>query len=161
TRILVVVEGLYSMEGHVCELPAISAVCRKYKANLYVDEAHSIGALGASGRGICELKGVDPAQVDVLMGTFTKSFGGWGGYVAASHAVCNKIRVAQMATARSQMAPIVCAQILQALHVLRDTELGKKKLVSLQANARALRQGLIKMGCNVLGDDSSPIVPMM
>jgi len=55
------------------------------QAYLYVDEAHSIGALGPTGRGICEHYGVNPFEVDILMGTFTKSFGSSGGYVAASH----------------------------------------------------------------------------
>ena len=60
------------MEGDICDLPAIVQVCKKYKAYLYVDEAHSIGALGPTGRGICEQTGVDPVDVDILMGTFTK-----------------------------------------------------------------------------------------
>ena len=55
------------------------------QAYLYVDEAHSIGALGPTGRGVCEYYGVDPSEVDILMGTFTKSFGSAGGYVTASH----------------------------------------------------------------------------
>lgn len=56
-----------------------------FQAYLYVDEAHSIGAMGPTGRGITEYLGVDPADVDIMMGTFTKSFGGCGGYIAASH----------------------------------------------------------------------------
>ena len=62
-----------------------------FQAYLYVDEAHSIGALGPTGRGVCEYYGVDPSEVDILMGTFTKSFGSSGGYVAASH-VCSIIQ---------------------------------------------------------------------
>lgn len=54
------------------------------QAYTYLDEAHSIGAIGKSGRGVCELLGVDPADVDIMMGTFTKSFGSCGGYIAAS-----------------------------------------------------------------------------
>ena len=77
-KILVVVEGIYSMEGAVCRLPEIVAICKKYKAYIYVDEAHSIGALGKTGRGICEHTGISPDDIDVLMGTFTKSFGGMG-----------------------------------------------------------------------------------
>ena len=160
-RILVVIEGLYSMEGHVADLQPILAVCQKYKAHLYVDEAHSIGALGPTGRGVCELKGVSPKDVDVLMGTFTKSFGGLGGYIAANKDVCDMIRAAQKAAVRTQMSPVVIAQVLQALHLLRDTELGKKKLANLQNNAKLFREGLEKMGCTVLGDADSPIVPMM
>eukprot|EP00961_Rhodomonas_salina_P040813 548388-Rhodomonas_salina.3 len=83
-KILVVVEGLYSMEGEICRLKEIVAVCKKYKAYLYVDEAHSIGALGRTGRGVLEHCGVNPEDVDIMMGTFTKSFGSVGGYIAAS-----------------------------------------------------------------------------
>ena len=70
-KVLVVVEGVYSMEGELAPLPDIVAVCKRYRAYLYLDEAHSIGALGATGRGVCEALGVDPGDVDVMMG---KSF---------------------------------------------------------------------------------------
>lgn len=63
-------------------LPEIVALKKKYKAYLYLDEAHSIGAVGPSGRGVTELFGVNPADVDMMMGTFTKSFGAAGGYIA-------------------------------------------------------------------------------
>merc|ERR1740130_2077843 len=75
SKILIMVEGIYSMEGELCPLASIIAVKKKYNCYLYVDEAHSIGALGKQGGGICEQSGVDPTDVDVLMGTFTKSFG--------------------------------------------------------------------------------------
>jgi serine palmitoyltransferase len=74
-KILVVTEGLFSMEGEILELPAISRVCKRYKAYLYVDEAHSIGALGRSGKGVREHCDVHKDAVDVWMGTFTKAFG--------------------------------------------------------------------------------------
>ncbi|KAJ3058054.1 serine palmitoyltransferase component, partial [Rhizoclosmatium hyalinum] len=74
-KILVVVEGLYSMEGNICNLPGIVALRNKYKFYLYLDEAHSVGAMGPNGRGICDYYGIDPSNVDILMGTFTKSFG--------------------------------------------------------------------------------------
>ncbi|RVX17924.1 Long chain base biosynthesis protein 2a [Vitis vinifera] len=107
-KIIVVVEGIYSMEGELCKLPEIVAICKKYKvcsstqknlqssgacyryasmtykAYVYLDEAHSIGAVGKTGRGVCELLGVDTADVDIMMGTFTKSFGSCGGYIAGS-----------------------------------------------------------------------------
>ncbi|KAF3651957.1 Long chain base biosynthesis protein 2a [Capsicum annuum] len=84
TKIIVVVEGIYSMEGELCKLSEIIAICKKYKAYVYLDEAHSIGAVGKTGKGVCELLGVDTADVDVMMGTFTKSFGSCGGYIAGS-----------------------------------------------------------------------------
>lgn len=70
------------MEGSIVRLPEIVALKRKYKAYLYLDEAHSIGAVGPTGRGVVEYFGMDPSDVDVLMGTFTKSFGAVGGYIA-------------------------------------------------------------------------------
>ena len=64
------------------KLPEVMALKKKYKAYLYLDEAHSIGALGPNGKGVCDYWGVDPNEVDIMMGTFTKSFGAAGGYLA-------------------------------------------------------------------------------
>ncbi|GAB0089059.1 serine palmitoyltransferase 2 [Sergentomyia squamirostris] len=81
-KILIVVEGIYSMEGSIVKLPEIVALKKKYKAYLYLDEAHSIGASGPHGRGIVDYFGINSRDVDILMGTFTKSFGSAGGYIA-------------------------------------------------------------------------------
>jgi len=72
------------MEGSIVKLPEIIALKKKYKAYLYLDEAHSIGALGLTGRGVVEYYGCNPKDIDILMGTFTKSFGSAGGYIAGS-----------------------------------------------------------------------------
>ena len=72
------------MEGSLVKLPEVVALKKKYKAYLYLDEAHSIGAMGPRGRGVTDYFGVDPNDVDIMMGTFTKSFGAAGGYIAAS-----------------------------------------------------------------------------
>ncbi|NWQ66289.1 SPTC2 palmitoyltransferase, partial [Anthoscopus minutus] len=80
-KILILVEGIYSMEGSIVRLPEVIALKKKYKSYLYLDEAHSIGALGPSGRGVVEYFGLNPEDVDVMMGTFTKSFGAAGGYI--------------------------------------------------------------------------------
>ena len=72
------------MEGSLAKLPEVVALKKKYKAYLYLDEAHSIGAMGPRGRGVTDYFGVDPNDVDIMMGTFTKSFGAAGGYIAAS-----------------------------------------------------------------------------
>ena len=78
-KIIIVIEGIYSMEGEMSPLSEIVAIKKKYKCYLYVDEAHSIGAVGKTGRGVAEYWGVNPDDVDVFMGTFTKSFGAVGG----------------------------------------------------------------------------------
>ena len=82
------------MEGSLAKFPEVVALKKKYKAYLYLDEAHSIGAMGPRGRGVTDYFGVDPNDVDIMMGTFTKSFGAAGGYIAASEvralvALCN------------------------------------------------------------------------
>ena len=74
----------FSMEGSIVKLPEVIELKKKYQAYLYLDEAHSIGAMGPNGRGVTDYFGIDPKDVDIMMGTFTKSFGSAGGYIAAS-----------------------------------------------------------------------------
>jgi serine palmitoyltransferase len=120
-RILVVVEGIYSMEGEYCDLRNIVSVSKKYGAYVYLDEAHSIGAMGPTGRGCCEYTGVDPSEVDVLMGTFTKSFGGMGGYVAADKRIIDMLRRECAGSAyHNSLSPVVCQQIISSFQVRRD-----------------------------------------
>jgi len=83
-KILIIVEGIYSMEGETCKLKEIIAIKKKYKCYLWVDEAHSIGAIGDTGRGVTDHHGVNPLDVDILMGTFTKSFASVGGYITGT-----------------------------------------------------------------------------
>ncbi len=73
---------LFSMEGSICRLPQLVKLKNKYKAYLYMDEAHSIGAMGKNGRGIVDYFNINTNDIDILMGTFTKSFGSAGGYLA-------------------------------------------------------------------------------
>ena len=72
------------MEGSICNLPEVIRLKKKYKAYLYLDEAHSIGAMGSHGGGIVDYFGLDPKDIDIMMGTFTKSFGSAGGYIGGS-----------------------------------------------------------------------------
>lgn len=117
-KILVIVEGIYSMEGEYCNLRAISQVCKQYKAYLYLDEAHSIGAMGITGRGCCEYTGVNTQDIDVLMGTFTKSFGGMGGYIASSRDVISHLRQrCAAAVYHNSLSPVVCQQVITSFEV--------------------------------------------
>ena len=118
-KILIVVEGLYSMEGSILKLREIVALKQKYKFYLYVDEAHSIGALGPRGRGICDLQGVDPADIDILMGTFTKSFGAAGGYVASSRAVIAHLRNSSHSSLYAEpMPPPIIQQTITSMKII-------------------------------------------
>ncbi len=91
-RVLVVLEGVYSTDGDIPELPAFIEVKKRHKTFLMVDEAHSIGTIGQSGRGIGEYFGVDPTDVDLWMGTLSKSFASCGGYIAGSQAVVEYLK---------------------------------------------------------------------
>lgn len=163
-RIMVAVEGLYSMEGEVCRLRELVTVAKRYKAYVYLDEAHSIGALGQTGRGACEYCKVDPAKVDVLMGTFTKSFGSCGGYIAASKETVAHIRRHSPAPLYACTMPAPAAQqALSALRTLRGESSweGLRRLERLKGNANYLRRELRDLGLEVLGSEESPILPVM
>ncbi|EED95276.1 predicted protein [Thalassiosira pseudonana CCMP1335] len=164
-RILVIVEGIYSMEGEYCDLRNVVSVCKKYGAYVYLDEAHSIGAMGPTGRGCCEYTGVDPSEVDVLMGTFTKSFGGMGGYIAADKRVVDMLRKECAGSAyHNSLSPVVCQQIISSFKVIMGedgTNIGKQKLNALRDNSNYFRMRLTDMGLHVLGNYDSPIMPVM
>lgn len=165
TKILIVVEGIYSMEGEVLRLPEIVAIKKKYKAYLYVDEAHSIGALGPRGRGVCDHWGVDPADIDILMGTFTKSFGSTGGYIASSKEMISYLRATSFSSISDTMMSVPAAQqIISSMRIIMgedDPEEGKMRLESLRNNSNFFRRRLKELGYQVFGDENSPIVPMM
>ena len=164
-KIMVIVEGIYSMEGEYCDLRNIVAVCKKYGAYVYLDEAHSIGAMGPTGRGCCEYTGVDPADVDILMGTFTKSFGGMGGYVAGNKDVIAYLRKKCAGSSfHNALSPVVCQQIISSFKVIMGedgTDIGKRKLTALRDNSNYFRMRLMDMGLHVLGHFDSPIIPVM
>lgn len=164
-KILICVEGIYSMEGSLVNLPVVVELKKKYKAYLYLDEAHSIGALGKSGRGICEFLNIDVNDIDVLMGTFTKSFGAAGGYIAGSHELIAALRDRSHSHYYGiSMSPAVCQQIISSLRVisgLDGTDDGQRRICQLAANAKYFRQHMKRMGFIVYGNDASPIVPML
>jgi len=117
-KILVIVEGIYSMEGEYSDLRNVVRICKKYGAYVYLDEAHSIGAMGPTGRGLSEYTSTDTADIDIMMGTFTKSFGGMGGYIAAEKETIDFLRRRCSGSAyHNSLSPVVCQQILTSLKV--------------------------------------------
>jgi 8-amino-7-oxononanoate synthase len=165
--ILVVVDGVFSMEGDMAPLPAICDLCERFGARLMVDEAHAAGVLGARGAGTAELLGVED-RVDLRMGTFSKSLASCGGFVAGSGEVIEYLRIQSRAflfTASGVPAAIGAA--LAALRVVRS-EQGRELMESVLANARYLRDGLEARGFAVVaaqplpdGDVVTPIVPVL
>jgi len=164
-KIMVAVEGLYSMEGTMCNLPALINLRKQYKFYLFVDEAHSIGALGGRGRGVCDYFGADTADVDILMGTLTKSFGANGGYVAADKHIIDKLRSTNAGTIYGETpTPPVLVQINTSLRIIQGDLVpgqGEERLQRLAFNSRYLRLGLKRLGFIIYGHDDSPIIPLL
>ena len=164
-KILIIVEGVYSMEGSIVKLPKVIELKKKYKAYLYVDEAHSVGAMGPNGRGVVDFYGVNPRDVDILMGTFTKSFGSAGGYIAGSRKLINFLKVNSHANAyASSMAPAVAQQVITSMKLimgLDGTNDGRRRIEQLSRNAKYFRKRLADMGVITYGHEDSPVVPML
>ncbi|CAG4961737.1 unnamed protein product [Parnassius apollo] len=161
TKIVIVVEGVYSMEGSIVPLAGVVELKRRLGLQLYLDEAHSVGALGARARGAADHCGVAPGDVDVLMGTFTKSFGAAGGYIAGSAKLIRWIRAYGHAhTYAHAMSPPVAAQVLAAMRALR-TPAGLRRVRTLRDNTHYFRRRLREMGVVTYGHNDSPVVPML
>ena len=162
-KIFIVVEGVYSMEGSVVKLPEIVALKKKYGAYIYLDEAHSVGAMGPHGRGVVDYYGLDPKEIDILMGTFTKSFGAAGGYIAGTKSLINHLRVSsQSCYYPASMSPPVCRQVITAMRSIMDPEGdGLARVKQLARNSKYFRKRLEQMGFILYGHDDSPVIPMI
>ncbi|KAI6189985.1 Aminotransferase domain containing protein [Aphelenchoides bicaudatus] len=161
-KILIVVEGIYSMEGTILNLPRLLEVKQKYNAYLFIDEAHSIGALGGTGRGITDYWGCDPQQIDVLMGTFTKSFGAAGGYIAGRKHIIDFLR--QKSPSRfyaSALAPPLISQAIASMEIMMGEEMGRERNEKLIENVRYFRQKLSKLGFLVYGHEDTAIISVL
>jgi 8-amino-7-oxononanoate synthase len=148
-RVLVVAEGLYSMDGDVPDLPGLIAVKRRHKAFLMIDEAHSLGVLGATGRGIREHCGVAGRDVDIWMGTLSKALAGCGGFIAGERALVEHLKYAAPGFVYSVgLAPPLAAASLEALRVMqaepeRVQRLQERgRLLLEQARQRGIDTGL-------------------
>lgn len=164
-KILICVEGLYSMEGTLANLPRLVELKKKYKCYLFVDEAHSIGAMGPTGRGVCEVFGVDPKDIDILMGTFTKSFGAAGGYIACDKWIIDRLRLDMTTPNYSEPTPPpvlaqICASLQTVIGEINPGE-GTERLQRIAFNSRYLRLGLQRLGFIVYGNADSPVIPML
>uniref|UniRef100_A0A8C8ES72 serine C-palmitoyltransferase n=1 Tax=Oncorhynchus tshawytscha TaxID=74940 RepID=A0A8C8ES72_ONCTS len=164
-KILILVEGIYSMEGSIVRLPEVIALKKRYRAYLYLDEAHSIGALGPGGRGVVDYFGLDPRDVDVMMGTFTKSFGAAGGYIGGRKELLEYLRShSHSAVYAASMSPPVVEQIIASMKCIMGedgTTLGRDRVQQLAENTLYFRRRLTEMGFIIYGNNDSPVVPMM
>jgi 8-amino-7-oxononanoate synthase len=163
--VLVVVDGVFSMEGDVAPLPEIVELCRAHGARLMVDEAHGAGVLGARGHGASELHGVENL-VDVRMGTFSKSFASCGGFLAGPSDVVEYLRLQSRAFLfTASNVPAAVGAALAALRIINSDE-GPPLFARVLENARHWRNGLRERGFKVVGADApdhlvTPIVPVL
>jgi 8-amino-7-oxononanoate synthase len=164
---LVVVDGVFSMEGDVCDLPAIVELTRRHGARLMVDEAHGVGVLGDRGAGACELFGLEDV-VDLRMGTFSKSLASCGGFIAGSAEVIEYLRIASRSFIFSASAvPAAVGAALGALRIIRSE--GPELMSRLLENAAYLRRGFHEIGLKVVEpgtlpdgrEATTPVVPVM
>jgi 8-amino-7-oxononanoate synthase len=154
---LVVVDGVYSMEGDIAPLPDIIKVCRKYGARLMVDDAHGIGVLGKTGRGTAEHFGVEK-EVDIIMGTYSKSLASIGGFVAASEEVIHYIKhTSRPLIFSASPPPASVASVIAALDII-DREPERRE--RLWHNTNKMMQAFKQMGYDT-GRAETPIIPLV
>jgi 8-amino-7-oxononanoate synthase len=154
---LVVTDGVFSMEGDIVKLPRLKELCLKYGARLYMDEAHAMGVLGKTGRGTEEHYGSHD-YADILMCTFSKSFGSLGGFVAGEHDVIDYIK--HMARPLIFSASMPPATIASASACLTIIEQEPERVQRLQAIGKKMVAGFKSLGFNV-GGAETPIVPLL
>jgi 8-amino-7-oxononanoate synthase/acyl carrier protein len=158
-RVLVVVEGVYSMDGDFPELTKFIEVKKKHKAFLMVDEAHSIGTMGARGHGIGEHFGINQMDVDLWMGTLSKSFGSCGGYIAGCKEVVEYLKYTAPGFVYSVgLSPSNCAAALASLRVL---EKEPHRVQSVQANSKLFLRLAKERGLNTGLGNNTPVVPVI
>ena len=154
---LIVVDGVFSMLGDLANLPDLCELAGRYGARVLVDDAHSIGVMGAHGRGTAEHFGVED-KVDLVLGTFSKSFGSIGGYVGGSEEVIRWIKHhARSMIFSASLPPASCAATLAALDIVEQEP---ERRARLHENATFLRDGLHALGFDT-GPSVTPVIPIL
>lgn len=154
---LIIVDGVFSMEGDICPLPDIVKIAKKYGARIIVDDAHATGIIGKTGRGTCEYFGLENGEVDLVVGTCSKTFATVGGFVVGDADVIHYIRH----NARSQifsaaLPPASVASINKALELIENDTSRRDNLFRMTDN---LKKGLRELGYD-LGHSTTPIIPV-
>ena len=153
---LVVTDGVFSMEGDVADLPTMVELCKKYNAALMVDEAHGFGVFGRNGRGVCDHFGVTK-DVDLIMGTFSKSFASLGGFIATDKEITNFLRHhSRSYIFTASITPASTAAALKAIDIMEQEPERQEKLWEMTNYAL---DGFRNMGCEI-GNTSTPIIPL-
>lgn len=155
--ILIVTDGVFSMGGDICKLPEIVKLAKKYGARVMVDDAHGLGVLGEHGRGTAEYFGLED-EVDIYMGTFSKSLASLGGYMASTKEVCEYVRhVSRPFIFCASITPANVACARKALEILKREPERVKNLANI---SNYMRQGLKREGIDIIDIDPTPIIPI-
>ncbi|MDY7007400.1 MAG: aminotransferase class I/II-fold pyridoxal phosphate-dependent enzyme [Cyanobacteriota bacterium] len=158
-RILIAIEGVYSTDGDIPDLPKFIEIKQRYKAFLMVDEAHSIGTIGNHGRGISEYFGVDPTDIDLWMGTLSKSFASCGGYIAGSKALVEYLKYTSPGFVYSVgISPPDAASVLAAIRLLKAEP---ERVTQLQQRSRLFLECARDRGLNTGMSKDSPVIPII
>ncbi len=154
--VLIVTDGVFSMSGEICKLPEIVKLAKKYGARVMVDDAHGLGVLGKCGRGTASHFGLEK-DVDIIMGTFSKSLASLGGYMAANERVVDFVKH----TSRPYIfaASITPASVATALTALKILEREPQRVQNLLDISDYMRKGLKKLGIKII-DSATPIIPI-
>lgn len=158
-RVLIIIEGAYSVDGDIPDLPKFIEVKQRHKTFLMVDEAHSIGVLGDRGRGIGEFFGVNPAVVDLWMGTLSKSFASCGGYIAGSRALVEYLKYTAPGFVYS--VGISPPNAASALAAIRQLKAHPERVVQLNQRAKLFLQLAQKQGLDTGMSQNTPIIPII
>lgn len=154
---LIVTDGVFSMSGNIVNLPELVRIAHKYNARIMLDDAHGLGVLGKGGRGTANHFGLDD-EVDIIMGTFSKSFASLGGFIAGEKPVIDYIKHHSPALIFSaSMTPAQVAAVLKALEIIKSEP---ERIERLHYNANRVRRELKNLGFRVL-DGQTPIVPVV
>jgi 8-amino-7-oxononanoate synthase len=153
---LIIVDGVFSMEGDLAKLPEIVALKKKYNCSIMVDEAHGLGVFGKQGRGVCDHFGLSD-EVDLIMGTFSKSLASIGGFIAADKETINYLRhTSRTYIFSASDTPAATAAALEALHIIQEEPERIEHLwdITNYALKRFQEEGF------EIGDSESPIIPL-
>ncbi|MGX9352023.1 aminotransferase class I/II-fold pyridoxal phosphate-dependent enzyme [Shimia sp. W99] len=159
TRVLICTEGLFSMDGDITDLPKLLEIKERHDAWLLLDEAHSYGVLGATGRGLCEHYGVDPERIELSVGTLSKSFASAGGFVAGNKAAIDVMRFGVQGFIYSVgLQPATVASSHQALRILRREP---ERVTRLRENSVMFLNKAREAGLNTGTAVGEAVVPIM
>jgi len=154
--ILIVMDGIFSMEGDIAPLDKITGLADKYNASVYVDDAHSLGVLGKNGAGTADYFGVTD-KVDLIMGTFSKSLASLGGFVAGSHDAINYLKhTARALLFSASIPPASAATVLKALEIMKKEP---ERIENLWKNTNYAKKLLVENGFDI-GHSTTPIIPI-